>query len=270
MSTEVLARPAAPARARRGSRTTTTVWAARIGLVVVVLAGWQLMAGLDRSWELVVSSPGQVAQEAAALAVSPGWWADVGVTLREAAGGYLLGMACAVLLVAVFVPFRSLATFSSPFLAALNAIPHVALAPLFIVWLGFGYASKLVYVATSTFFIGFYGIYVGVRQIDRSLLDNARVQGASTAELVRHVFVPAVATWVLGSLRAAAAWALLAAVVAEFLGSRAGIGFRVATATQTLQTATVIAIILFVAALAFVLDRSLVRLERRMSNWRIF
>lgn len=273
--TDVLAQADRSARRARSARRPAheNAWLVRglsLGVLALLLVGWHILGTSGAQWSLVISTPGTTAGELHDLLVDPTWWTDVSVTLREAAGGYLIGLAVAIVLIGVFVPYRAVGDFMAPFIAALNATPNVALAPLFIVWFGFGYSSKVVYVATSTFFIAFYGIYVGVRELDRTLLDNWRLLGASRFQLIREVYVPAVATWVVGSLRAGVAWALLAAVVAEFLGSRAGIGFRVAQATQTLQSTKVLAIILFVAILATVMDRLLVLAERRMSAWRLF
>lgn len=275
-SDQELATVRAPLAARaslerqRRRRSTAAVWLARACIVVLAVGGWHVMGTTSPSWSIVISTPWDVAGKLIELLGTGAWWTDVWVTLREAVGGYFLGLAISVVLVAVFVPFKPIADFSAPFIAMLNATPNVALAPLFIVWFGFGYTSKLVYVATSTFFISFYGIYVGIRQIDRVLLDNCRIYGASRFELIKEVYAPAIATWVLGGLRVAAAWAVLAAVVAEFLGSRQGVGFRVATASQSLQQTTVIAIIIFIAAGTFLIDRILVRVERNMSRWRLF
>jgi NitT/TauT family transport system permease protein len=126
------------------------------------------------------------------------------------------------------------------------------------------------FVASLIFFIIFYGIYSGLRSIDKSLLDNTRALGASKAQLVRHVYAPATASWIVSSLRVGAAFALLAAIFSEFLGATGGIGKRIAVAQQLLQNQVVMAGIFVIAVVALALDRVLIRVERRFARWRVF
>ena len=199
-----------------------------------------------------------------------GFWSDIGWTLLEAAIGYGVGVLAAVALVAVIVPLPGLARFAAPFIAMANALPKIVLAPVFILWLGFSLRSKVLFVASGIFFVIFYGVYAGVRSIDRVLADNQRVLGSSRLGLVRNVYLPSVVGWLISSLRLSAAWALTAAVVSEYLGSNQGIGFRIAQAQQTLDPSTVLAGIVVVAVVAVICDRSLVLVERRFSQWRVF
>ena len=198
------------------------------------------------------------------------FWLDIGLTTLEAALGYALGVAIAILLVAVIVPVRALDRFFAPFIAMANALPKIVLAPLFILWLGFSITSKVLFVAAGIFFLIFYGVYSGVRSIDQVLLDNARVLGASRLRLVVDVYLPSIVGWLISSLRLSSAWALTGAVVSEYLGSNSGIGYRIALAQQTLDPSTVIAGIVAVAVLAVVVDRALVLIESRYTQWRVF
>jgi NitT/TauT family transport system permease protein len=247
------------------------VWGGRLTVLVALLGGWHWLGTSSAAWMLVVSSPTEVASTLAQV-LGPGgpWWADLATTLQEAAAGFLLGVVAAVLLVAVMVPSPLLARFVAPFIAAANSLPVIVLAPMFIVWFGISQTSKVYFVATAIFFIVFYGLYTGIRSTDRLLLDNARALGARPHEVIWHVYVPAILNWIIAGLRLSSAWALLAAVVAEYLGANQGLGFQIATAQQELRADVVIAGIVVVATLAVVLDRAFMRIEVRFSRWRVF
>ena len=251
-------------------RRDVTVWAWRVGLVVAFLAVWQYQGTKSDYWNLIFSSPEQVLLKCFQWIRDPVWWGHVWTTFEEAVLGYLLGVIVALVLVAVLAPSPWIARFMAPFLAALNALPKIALAPLFIFWFGTTLQSKVYFVASVISFIVLYGVLTGIRTIDPIMLANTRLYGASKWDLVWHVYVPSILTWLFSSLRLSWAWALLAAVVGEYLGSIKGIGFLIASAQQSLQADVVIAGILVVAFAAVTFDRLLIYVERPMSKWRTF
>jgi NitT/TauT family transport system permease protein len=254
-------------RSRR--RMTGAVLATQIVLFVVLVGGWALISR-DEVWVNLVGSPAGVLSQLGDWFTDSGSWLDIGLTALEAALGYLLGVLIAVVLVAIVVPVRTMDRFLAPFIAMANALPKIVLAPLFILWLGFSITSKVLFVASGIFFLIFYGVYSGVRSIDHVLLDNARVLGATRGRIITDVYLPSIVGWLISSLRLSSAWALTAAVVSEYLGSNSGIGYRIALAQQTLDPSAVIAGIVTVAVLAVLVDRLLVLVERRYTQWRVF
>jgi ABC-type nitrate/sulfonate/bicarbonate transport system permease component len=250
---------------RRG----VVVWSARIGLMAAFLGVWQIQGSRSQYALFAFSTPSRVAQQFGTWLGDAAWWADLGTTVQEAALGYLLGVAVAVVLVAVTAPSRLLTRYLSPFIAAFNALPKIALAPLFILLFGTSLRSKVLFVASLICFLVFYGVLAALRTIDRTLIANMRVLGASSAELVLHVYAPATLGQVIAGLRLSSAWALLAAVIAEYLGANEGLGHLIADAQQTFQTDAVLAGIIAVAVIAVALDRALVVVERRLSRWRL-
>jgi NitT/TauT family transport system permease protein len=254
---------------RRQRRVTVAVWVTRLLLLALLLLGW---AWLTRSlhWSLLIGTPREVWDQARTWVGDGAFWSDLGWTLLEAALGYVLGVLGAVLLVAVIVPLPILARFVAPFIAMANALPKVVLAPVFILWLGFSLSSKVLFVASGIFFVIFYGVFAGVRSINRVLVDNQLVLGSSRIKLVGNVYLPSIFAWLISSLRLSAAWALTAAVISEYLGSNRGIGYLIAQGQQLLNPNTVLAGILVVAIVAVAFDRLLVLVERRFSQWRVF
>lgn len=266
---DALVRHTTSRRAQRRRRT-TIVWAARAVILGAVLGAWQSYGSSSDYRNFVISTPTDTFAILRRYLTERQWWRDVWLTVQEAGLGYLLGILAALLLVGVITPLPAVYRFLSPFLAALNALPKIVLAPLFILWFGLTMNGKVYFVSAAIFFVIFYGVHTGLRSIDVDIVNNARMLGSSRVQLIRTVYAPAVATWLLNSLRVSAALSLLAAVVAEYLGSQAGIGFRIAKARSVLRVDMVLAGIVFIATMALVLDRILVRIQRRFDRWRVF
>jgi len=253
-----------------GGRQLVVLWAARLGILAAILIAWQVQGTKDPYWTLVFSTPVDVARRLGMWLGDPRWWTHLLITLEEAFLGYLLGVTAAVALVAVIAPSRFLTRFTAPYIAVLNALPKIALAPLFILWFGTTLQSKVYFVASLICFIVFHGVHTGLKTIDPGLLANTRMLGATRYHLLRDLYIPAIVTWIISSLRLSLAFALLAAVIAEYLGANRGLGFLIANGQRTLATDTVVAGILVVALVSILLDRLLVRAERRMTQWRAF
>jgi NitT/TauT family transport system permease protein len=181
-----------------------------------------------------------------------------------------MGVVSGVVLAAVVFSSTTIERFLRPFVAVFNALPKVVLAPLFLLWFGIGISSKVYFTASVIFFIIFYGVYTGMKAIDVSLVNNMRALGASTVDLTVHVYAPAILTWIVAGLRLSFTFAILATVLGEFLGGTEGLGVRISLATQQLQNNVVIAGIIAIALVAVLVDRSLVRVERRFTRWKLF
>lgn len=246
------------------------VWAVRLGILGAFLVGWQLYGSSSDTQKLIFSTPSSVASTLAGWVHDASFWLDLRVTLTEAVLGYLLGVLSAVALAAVVYVSPLLERFLRPYLAVLNALPKVVLAPLFLLWAGIGISSKVYFTASVIFFIVFYGVYTGMRSIDLKLVDNMRALGASKASIAGHVYAPAILTWIVAGLRLSFTFALLATVLGEFLGGTEGLGVRISLATQQLQNNIVVAGITAIALIAVMVDRALVRVERRFAKWKLF
>ncbi|HEX5118069.1 MAG TPA: ABC transporter permease [Pseudonocardiaceae bacterium] len=269
---EAAARPTGAARAdarrRQAARRTAIVWTVRVVLVGAFVAAWQVGGSSSTYATLVFSTPAAVVQRIGQWLTDGSWWVSFGATLQEAVLGYLLGVAVALVLVAITAPSRLVTRFLAPFIAALNALPKIALAPVFILLFGTRLESKVLFIASLIGFMVFYAVSAAVQTIDRTLIANMRVLGASRTDLLRNVYGPAMLGQVIASLRVSSAWALLAAVIAEYLAANQGLGYLIAHGQQTFATADVIAGIVVVAFVAVALDRILVVVERRLSRWR--
>jgi NitT/TauT family transport system permease protein len=155
-----------------------------------------------------------------------------------------------------------------PYIKALNSMPRIILAPIFAVWFGLGIASKVALGVTLVFFIVFFNVYQGVKEVSPVVLANARMLGATQRQLLRHVYLPSATSWVFSSLHTSVGLAFVGAVVGEYLGSSQGVGYLILQAEGTFDINTVMAGILVLTAFALLLDAAVGRLERRLMKWQ--
>jgi len=155
-----------------------------------------------------------------------------------------------------------------PYIKALNSMPRVILAPIFGVWFGLDIASKVALGVTLVFFIVFFNVYQGVREVSPTVLANARVLGASDRQLLRHVYVPSAMSWVFASLHNSVGLAFVGAVVGEYLGSSRGVGYLIQQAEGTFDINAVFAGIVILTVFALLLDGMVSIAERRLLRWQ--
>jgi NitT/TauT family transport system permease protein len=192
----------------------------------------------------------------------------LGVTLIEtvlAFGiGTAMGLACGLWL--ALSPMA--AAIFDPYIKALNSMPRVILAPIFAVWFGLGVASKVALGVTLVFFIVFFNVYQGVKEVSPVVLANARMLGASPRQLLRHVYLPSATSWVFSSLHTSVGLAFVGAVVGEYLGSAQGVGYLILQAEGSFDINTVMAGILVLTVFALALDALVGLIEKRLMKWQ--
>jgi NitT/TauT family transport system permease protein len=195
-------------------------------------------------------------------------YAHLWVTLLETALAFALGTALG-LGIGLWLALSPLAAaIADPYIKALNSMPRVILAPIFSVWFGLGLASKVALGVTLVFFIVFFNVYQGVKQVSPVVLANARMLGASQRQLLRHVYLPSATAWVFSSLHTSVGLAFVGAVVGEYLGSSRGVGYLILQAEGAFDINTVMAGILVLTAFALLLDASVSRVERHLMKWQ--
>ena len=197
-----------------------------------------------------------------------GIYLHLGVTLVETllafAIGTVLGLALGLWL--ALSPTASL--LADPYLKAMNAMPRVILAPIFAVWFGLGITSKVVFGITLVFFVVFFNVYQGVKEVSPVVLANARMLGASGKQLLRYVYLPSATSWVFSSLHTSIGLAFVGAVVGEYLGSAKGVGYLIHQAEGVFDIDTVLAGILVLTLFALILDFIVTQIEMRLLVWR--
>jgi NitT/TauT family transport system permease protein len=185
-------------------------------------------------------------------------------TLLAFAIGTLLGLGCGLWL--ALSPVAS--AILDPYLKAANSMPRVILAPIFAMWFGLGIWSKVALSVTLVFFIVFFNVYQGVKEVSPVVLANARMLGAGRRQLLRHVYLPSATSWVFSSLHTSVGLAFVGAIVGEYLGSARGVGYLILQAEGSFDINTVFAGILVLTAFALILDGLVGVIERRLMKWQ--
>jgi ABC-type nitrate/sulfonate/bicarbonate transport system, permease component len=195
-------------------------------------------------------------------------WEQVAVTLEEAILGFIIGVVLGVIFGVVLGRNHFLADILGPYIKAVNAIPRVMLGPIFVIGLGLDIQSKVALSVVMVFFIVFFNAFQGVREVDRNLLANARILGASERRLSTAVIIPSALSWIIASLHTSFSFALVGAVVGEFLGATKGIGLLVQVAKGTFNTNGVFAAIVLLAVVSLLMEVLVTMLENRLIRWR--
>jgi len=196
--------------------------------------------------------------------IYPHLWVTLVETMLAFAVGTALGLGFGLWL--ALSP--TAAALLDPYIKALNSMPRVILAPIFGVWFGLDIASKVALGVTLVFFIVFFNVYQGVREVSHTVLANARILGASDRQLLRHVYVPSAMSWVFASLHNSVGLAFVGAVVGEYLGSSRGVGYLILQAEGTFDINSVFAGIVVLTAFALLLDWAVTLAERRLLVWQ--
>jgi len=258
-------------RRRRTSRHGLAVAGVRLALVVAWLASWELAARTvidpfyysmpSAIWDKLVvwftdgTSQGTI-------------WENIAVTLEEAVLGFVLGTLAGVVLGVVLGRARFLADVLAPFIKGANAIPRIVLASLFVIWFGLGMSSKVATAFVLVFFAVFFNAFQGAREVDRTLVDNARILGATRWSLMRTVILPSATSWILASMHVAFGFALIGAIVGEYTGADKGLGLLINHSQGNFDAPGIYAGMLISTVLALVAELLISKLERRLTAWR--
>lgn len=237
-------------------------------LVVALLGLWEWGAQTKHIDTFFFASPSQIGTSIAK------WWSkgyvigDVVTTMEETLLGLFIGGLAGIVLGVLLASNRLLGAVFEPLLVVLNAMPRVTLVPLFILWFGFTIWSKVMGAIVLVLFVVFFATYAGIKDVDPTLVASARVLGAKRSGVVRHVLVPSALTWIFASLRSAVGFALIGAVVAEYLGANAGVGYRIQASESQLDTSGVFGGLAILMALVFVVDTVIRRIQQRLIVWK--
>ncbi len=196
------------------------------------------------------------------------FWDQIAVTLEETVIGFSIGVILGVIFGVLLGGNRFLADVTGPFIKAANAIPRIVLGSLFVIAMGFGMQSKITLAAVMVFFIVFFNAFQGVREVDRNLLANARILGASKWKLSTSVIIPSALTWIIASLHTSFSFALVGAVVGEYLGSTQGIGLLIQNAQSNFNANGVFAAMAILTVLSLVMETLITTLENVLIKWR--
>lgn len=243
-----------------------TAW--RLGVLALVLGGWHVLTATGVLQPFFFSKPLDVALRVVRDVQLPRFWSDLAITLTETALAFVIGSVLGILCGFALARHPFASAVCDPYLKAFNAMPRVVLAPIFALWLGLGIWSKVALGVTLVFFIVFFNVYQGVREVSPTILANARMLGMKERELFRHVYLPSALSWMFSSLHTSVGFALVGAVVGEYLGSAAGLGYRIHQAESVFDVTGVFAGMVVLAIVVLIIDALVGWVEERLLVWR--
>ena len=244
----------------------------RVVILVVLIGGWELFARVGIIDPFFWGQPSgiwaQIVTWVTQGTAQGPLWEQIVTTLEETVLGFLIGVILGVVFGVILGRNRFLSDVLGPYIKAANSIPRVVLGSIFVIGLGLGMQSKVALAVVLVFFIVFFNAFQGVREVDRNLLANARILGASQRRLSTDVIIPSALTWIIASLHTSFSFALVGAVVGEFLGSTQGIGLMIQTAQGTFNANGVFAAMTILAVVALISEMLITALENRLLHWR--
>ncbi|WP_262059560.1 ABC transporter permease [Streptomyces sp. STR69] len=253
-------------------RRTALVWAGRVGLAVFVLGGWQAFTAWGIVDPFFFGQPSGIAKRLVDLfrhgTEFGSFYSNIWTTIQEALVGFALGAVTGVVFGVALGQSRFLADVLGPYIKMVNAIPRIVLGSIFIVAFGIGVLPKILLAAVLVFFIVFFNAFQGVREVDRNILANTRVLGASQLQIIRHVTVPSALTWIIASLHSAFGFAIVGALVGEVLGAQSGLGLVIKTAQNNFDPNGVFATMLVISVIVLGAEWLIGKLEHRLLSWR--
>ena len=264
--------PAGPSPAAARRRRRIVVNTLRVGLLVVIIGGWELATRVGIVDKFFWGQPSGIWAQLVTW-VTQGTAQgplveQIAVTLEETILGFLIGVVLGVFFGVLLGRNQFLADVLGPYIKAANSLPRVTLAPLLAIGLGLDIQSKVALAAILVFFIVFFNAFQGVREVDRNLLANARILGANQRKLTSQVIIPSALTWITASLHTSFSFALVGAVVGEFVGAIHGIGLMIQTAGANFNANGVFAAMVILAVVALLMEALVTALERRLLRWR--
>ena len=242
-------------------------------VAIIALALWQLFATVPIFGKVLLppfffSNPVDVFGQVINWFSSGVIWKHLLITLWESILAFVLGSAAGAMVGFWFARQPRVAAVFDPYVKMSNALPRVVLAPIFTLWLGLGIWSKVALGVTLVFFIGFFNVYQGVKEVSQTVLDNGRMLGMSERQLTRHVYWPSALSRMFSSLHTSVGFAVVGAVVGEYLGSAAGLGYLIQQAEGVFDVAGVFAGMFVLSIFVILIDMAVTIVERRLLIWR--
>ena len=190
------------------------------------------------------------------------------VTLNEAFWGLLLGIFLGVLFGVLFALNKTFDNIFQPFVSMFNAMPRLAFAPIIMLWFGFGLLSKVIIVVSMVFFVIFFNVYHGIKEINPILLKNSITLGATKMQILKNIYFPSIFGWIFSSLRLAVAYSIISAILGEYIGASEGLGFLINNAQAMFNSTAVFGGIIVLMTVVLIVDNIIRVLEQKTIRWK--
>ncbi|MDP6087386.1 MAG: ABC transporter permease [Nitrospinota bacterium] len=246
----------------------------RVSFAAGFLAMWEASAWElgPKKWVCVdpfwFSSPMRIFEYLVEITLSGSVFTDTMTTMTEAFLGYVIGALLGISLGFMLARLETLAEILDPFIVAVNGIPRVAMAPILIIWFGIGIESKIVLAVSLVLFLTFMNTYAGLRGVDPALKNLAQVMGANEMQVLWKITLPASMPWILTGLKIGVPFAIIGAILGEFMAASSGLGFMIQHASNLFNIAGSFAGLLLLMFIVLIANSAVNRLERYLLRWR--
>ncbi len=240
----------------------------RIACALLVLGLWQWLAEAALIDPFFFSRPSEILARIWQWTATGFIWPHLFVTIQEAFLAFVLGSLLGIVFGFWLARAPLISDVLSPYIRMLNALPRVVLAPIFLLWFGLGIWSKVALGVTLVFFVVFFNTYQGVREVDPVILNSARMLGATQRQLIRHVLLPSALSWIFSSLHTSIGFAIVGAVVGEYLGAARGVGYLISQAEGVFDTTGVLAGMAILSAVVLCVAQGVDYAECWLLRWR--
>ena len=240
----------------------------RIALFLALLGTWEVLAITGIANPFYSSQPSHILKDLPAFYESGKLLQHTAVTLSEALWGLFFGTLAGILIAFLLGLFDFFGKVIEPFITALYGIPKLALAPIFVLWFGLGIESKVIMASLLVFFLVFFSTYGGIKSVDRNLLTSARLMGASQTQIVLKVILPSSVPWILAGVRGGLGASLIGAIVGEYMGASAGLGWVISYSTSFFNVDRVMSCIFILFLIGILFSTVLKHVEKLLLKWR--
>jgi NitT/TauT family transport system permease protein len=260
--------PARQARSSRRGPRVPAIWLLRVGLFAAFVGLWELAAQTGFIDAFFYGSPSGITASLVEQFSAGTIWKHLLATVYESILGLLVGFVAGAFIGWIAAERRLLAQLIEPVMALLNAVPRIVLAPLFILWFGFGTNSRVALAFIMVFVVIFFAVYNGIREVDGVLVERVRILGGSARDVLRLVYIPSVAAWVFSSLRLAVGFAFTGALVAEVMAGNRGLGYLMNLALNSQNADLMMATVTLIMAMIISVFAVVGRIEGWATAWK--
>ena len=240
----------------------------RITFIACVIILWEVLARNNTRMAFYTSYPSEILLDLMEFAGSGELFRHVGITLQEAYLGLLYGTIIGVTMGVFFSQFSIFGKIFAPVISAIQGIPQLTLAPLYILWFGIGLKSKVILASLMVFFNVFIATYNAIKNLDQKLIESATLLGANKIQILWHIVIPTSMPWILSGIRIGASVCMIGAIVGEYIGSSGGLGWMVTYASSFFQIRRVMTCISALLIIGLIVSSILERTERYLLRWR--
>ncbi|GLJ62457.1 ABC transporter permease [Microbacterium barkeri] len=267
MTTDITRSTGSASAPKRKPRSSPSQVVGALAVLAALLSAWQFLPGWLNTPRYVVPPLNEVLVALADPVALPRYLQNAGATMIEVALGLAIGVALGLTLALTLAQLPRVYGIVFPYIVAIESIPKVAVAPLFVIWFGFGLTSKVVVVVLLAFFPVLVNTIHGLRSVDRDQIDLFRVNGASALQTRLRLMIPAALPQIFSGLELAVANAMIGAIVAEFVGAQEGLGVLILQAQGRMETPAVFALLIILSAIGIALNVAVRFLRKRIVTW---